>query len=358
MTAGATPAPPVFGRVIGQPHAVDLLAASAASPLHAYLFLGPPGSGKRRAATAFAAALLCPEGGCGDCPSCRDVLAGRHPDVTFVERQGAAISVDQAREVARIAQRAPAVSRLQLVVLVDFHLVEEAAPALLKTIEEPPASTVFVVLADALPPELVTIASRCVPVHFAALDEGSIEALLLEGGVEAGVATAAAAAAHGRFDRASLIAADPQFAARQARWRAVPEALDGTGATVARTVAELLSGAEQLLAVVRERQEAELAVLAEEATRRGDRTIAGRQQIEQRHRREQRRLRTDELRAGLATLAAAYRARLDAPNLPPRRAAGLVRACERIDEAAKWVERNPSEPLLLQALLLDLDKSG
>lgn len=348
----------VFDRVVGQPAAVHLLSSSLASPVHAYLFLGPPGSGKRDAALAFAAGLVCPTGGCGDCPACRDALGGRHPDVIVVERRGASILVDDARTVAGLAQRSPSVASRQVIVLVDFHLVEEAAPALLKTIEEPPDSTVFVILADALPPSLATIASRCVPVHFSSLDEASISSALVDRGVDPAVAAAAAAASQGRLDRAELLADDPDFATRQARWRAIPERLDGTGATVFSLVAELLAGAEAILSVLRERQAAELERAAEQAERQGDRTIPGRQAIEARHRREQRRVRSDELRAGFASLADAYRSRLVAPDLPPYRRAALVSACQRIDEAAKWLDRNPNESLLLEALLLDLDKDG
>jgi DNA polymerase-3 subunit delta' len=350
--------PPVLARLIGQPRAAQLLANTLQNPVHAYLFLGPAGSGKRNAARAFAAGLVCPRGGCGDCPACRDVLAGRHPDVTVVERQGASIRVEEARLVATLAQRTPSAGARQVIVLVDFHLVEEAAPALLKTIEEPPESTVFIVLADALPPPLVTIASRCLPVQFSALDEASISSVLMEEGIEATLAAAAAAAAHGRLDRAMLLAGDPGFAERQARWRAVPEALDGSGATVAVLAAELLAGSEEILGVLRARQAEELERAAALAERQGDRSIPGRQAIDARHRREQRRARTDELRAGLATLADAYRSRVIAPSLPARRVAGLLQACERIDEAAKWLDRNPNESMLLQALLLDLDKDG
>jgi DNA polymerase-3 subunit delta' len=353
-----TAVPPVFERVLGQPHAVELLAGSLAAPVHAYLFVGPAGAGKRKAALAFTAALLCPNGGCGDCPACRDVLAGRHPDVTVVERSGASILIGDAHRVSTLAQRSPSVGPRQVVVLVDFHLVDEAAPALLKTIEEPPPSTVFIVLADSIPPPLVTIASRCLPVRFSALDESSVAAMLIDDGVEPAVAAAAAAAARGRVDRAALLASDPGFAERQLRWRQVPERLDGTGATVAQVVVELLAGGEEIVAVLRRRQEDELARALEQAERIGDRSIPGRTQIDARHRREQRRARTDELRAGLASLADSYRSRLTATNLPTRRIAGLLRACDRIDEAAKWIERNPNETLLLQSLLLDLDREG
>src|SRR4051812_26976492 len=105
-TAAPTPGR-VFDRLVGQERAVAQLRAAARSPVHAYLLVGPPGGGKRPAARAFAAALLCPHGGCGECDICRRVLADVHPDVAVVEREGAYISVAQAREIQRLALRTP-----------------------------------------------------------------------------------------------------------------------------------------------------------------------------------------------------------------------------------------------------------
>ncbi len=347
----------VLDGIVGQDPARRQLAAALADPVHAYLFLGPPGAGQREAAVRFAAALLCPNGGCGTCASCTETLAGRHPDCTLVERRGAAIPVDDAREVRQLAQRTPRSARRQVVVLADFHLVDEAAPALLKTIEEPPPSTVFLVLADALGPGLVTIASRCVRVPFHAYADDDLTALLVADGVDLTLAGEAAAAAGGRLDRARLLARDPGFAARLARWQTLPDRLDGTGATVAVLAGELAEACDEPVAVVKAAQADELAALEELARRSGERAVPGRQAVDDRHRREQRRVRTDELRAGLAALAAAYRARLAAP-VPPAELARLLACCEAIDEAGAALVRNPNESLLLQSLLLRLDPAG
>ena len=174
----------VLDRVKGQPGALRLLRGSLDTPLHAYLFVGPPGTGRRDAAIAFAAALLCPSGGCGQSASCQEALAGRHPDLEVIERAGASILVDQAREVARMALRTPRAGRYQVLVLVDFDLVEKAAPALLKTIEEPPDTTVIILIAETVPRSFVTIASRCVQVQFKPLTDETIVEILLTEGVE------------------------------------------------------------------------------------------------------------------------------------------------------------------------------
>ncbi|MBV8303625.1 MAG: ATP-binding protein [Acidimicrobiia bacterium] len=336
--------------LVGQEQAVRRLSAAAATPVHAYLFAGPPGSGKRHAARAFAAALLCPNGGDGTCDVCRRVLGGAHPDVVVVERSGPYITVEQAREIVRLAMRSPNEGRRKVLVLTDFHLVKEAAPTLLKVMEEPPDSTVFVVLADQLPVELETIASRCVRIDFRAICRDELVATLVGDGVERAAAEEAADAADGRLDRARLLASDPDLAARRQAWGRVPGRLDGTGAAVAVVAAELA----QLIATagvdpLHARHRAELEALEERATRYGDRV--NRRQVDEQHRRELRRLRIDELRFGLATLQQAYRDALVDGSGPTGQ---CLDAVDAIVEAAEALERNPNETLLIQSLLLKL----
>ncbi|HEX3621013.1 MAG TPA: ATP-binding protein [Acidimicrobiales bacterium] len=341
----------VFDDVVGQESAVAHLRAAVVAPVHAYLLVGPPGSGKRTSATAFAAALLCPNGGCGTCDVCRRALAGVHPDVVVVERSGPSITVEQAREVRRLALRSPNEGSRKVLILTDFHLVREAASVLLKVLEEPPASTVFVILAEQMPPELVTIASRCVRVDFGPLSSEQIAAALLAEGVPADVASSVAGVAGGRLDRARLLANDPGVADRRDAWRSVPARLDGTGATVAVVVsdlAELLGAAG--VAALEARQAAERAELEERVERTGERG-AGRKVLADRHKRELRRLRHDELRFGLAGLAAVYGEALASGAADAR---ACIEAVAAIQAAAEAMVRNPTEALLLQDLLLGL----
>lgn len=370
----------LYDGVVGQERAVALLRASAARPVHAYLLVGPAGTGKKAAAAAFAASLLCPSSGAHDgglCDSCRRALAGVHPDVVQVEREGAFIGLDAAQQVSRLAQMSPVEAARKVMVLHELHLVRDAVPALLKTIEEPPASTFFVILADHVPAELVTIASRCVTVEFDALTEEQVAGVLMADGVDPGRAQALAAAAGGRLDRARLLVADEGFEARRRAWRELPARLDGTGATAAALAEGLLSAIEASAEPLRARHAAELEALAERGRAsgggrgRGARGSAAEvKQAEERHRREARRQRTDELRAGLATLAAAYRERLAAGL--GRRAGGeasgasmngaaskaALEAVGLIDAAAQSLELNPNETLLLQALLARLGRLG
>ncbi len=343
--------PDVFDRVVGQERAVVHLRAAARAPVHAYLLVGPPGTGRRTAALALAAALLCPRGGCGACDVCDRVTAGVHPDVAVVEREGAFLGIDQAREIRRLAMRTPNEAHRKVLVIPDFHLAQDAVPALLKVVEEPPPSTVFVILADHVSPELVTIASRCVRIDFGPLPAGLVVETLVAAGVDRAVAAAVAEASGGRLDRARLLASDPGFAARRATWQSVPSRLDGTGATVAVLAAELveLLGS-AAVAPLTARHAAEVAELEERVKRSGERG-SGRKLLTDRHRREVRRLRTDELRYGLATLSALYR---DA--LVQRRVDGTagLAALDAIQQAAENLIHNPGETLLLQALLLRL----
>lgn len=351
----------------GQPAAARALRAALAKPVHAYLLVGPPGTGKLGAAKAFAAMLLCPAGGApgggGDgCSNCRRVAEGVHPDVVVFEREGASLTIEQAREVGRLAARSPFEAARSVVVLPDLHLAREAAPALLKTFEEPSGQVVFIALAEFVPPELVTIASRCVRVDFSPFGEARLAAVLVAEGTSADRAAVAARLAGGRLDRARLLAGDPGADERWRAWAAVPARLDGSGATVALLADELVELLKRSVEPLVARQEAELAALAQSnqaalgnvparlaqgATRQGAR------ELEERHKREQRRQRTDELRAGLAAVAGAYREEVVSGALSPEKAAGAVAL---VDKLSADLAYNPGELLALQALLVGLDR--
>jgi DNA polymerase III subunit delta' len=337
--------------------------AAARRPVHAYLLHGPAGSGKRAGARGLAAALLCPNGGCGRCNTCRRTLAGTHPDLVMVERSGASLDVDEARSIVARAQRRPLEASRQVLMVTDVHLADRAAPALLKTVEEPPPATVFVLLADDLPPSLATIASRCVKIPFGPVAHADIVAWLVHRGVDPEHADTVARASGGRLDRARLLVADPGFVARQQEWKSVPARLDGTGAAAAAVASALLVAADEALTPLREQHADELAALAEQAESSGAKGIPGRKQVEDAHKREERRWRTDDLRFGLATLAASYRDRLVAAagaeggatnhgvTAEARRA---VHHVDAIRTASQALGRNANEALLIDALMVEL----
>jgi DNA polymerase-3 subunit delta' len=341
----------VWDDVVGQPTAIVQLTAAAAAPVHAYLLLGPSGSTKHQAARAFAALLVA---GVDDpeVRAARLALAAEHPDVHEVERTGPAISADQAREIVQLTSRAPVEGDRKVIVLHDYHLLTaEAAARLLKSIEEPPPSTVFLVLADFVPPELVTIASRCVRIDFRAITDDVMAARLAAEGVAPDVIDATVAAAGGDLSRARILAADPALVARRDAFAGLPTRIDGTGRSVVTAVDELLALIDDAAAPLVARHATEVAELDARAERFGERG-SGRRTLEERHRRELRRHRTDELRSGLGVLAGAYRDLLVAGTA--HRPDALVGAVARIHDALESFEHNPNEPLLLQSLLWSL----
>jgi DNA polymerase-3 subunit delta' len=340
-----------WGDIVGQARAVARLRALAERPVHAYLLVGAAGSGKRDLARAFAAEVLARSASADDAERVvRLALAERHADLAVVERSGAAVRVEEAEELIRLAMRTPTESDRKVILGLGFESTEpEAAAKLLKIVEEPPASTVFVLLSEDVPPELVTIASRCVRIDLDPLPPGLIIERLIADGIEPAAAAEAAAAAGGDLGRARLLATDPRLALRRAAWQAVPDRLDETGATAYRLVAELRAMIDDAQAPLEAKHDAELVELEERVARFGERG-SGRAELDRRQKREIRRHRTNELRFGLATLGGRYRDAAAGSDRP----GPYLEAVAAIHEAAENLIRNPFESLLLEALFLRL----
>ena len=151
---------------------------------HAWLFTGPPGSGRSVAARAFAAALLCPSGGCGECAACRQVQAGTHADLLLVRPEGLSYGVKQTRELVLRAAGAPTGGRWQVVVFEDAdRCTEQAANALLKAIEEPAPRTVWLLCAPSSEDLVPTIRSRCRVVSLVVPASAAVAEVLVRGTV-------------------------------------------------------------------------------------------------------------------------------------------------------------------------------
>lgn len=346
----------IFRHLRGQPKAVEELRAAARSPLHAYLLVGPPGVGLRQAGLVLAGALLCPDGGCGDCAHCRMALAGTHRDLSIFERRGASVTVGQLQEAVQRSMRSPSTAARHVLILSELHLIGTAAPVVLKAVEEPPETTVFIVLAESVPPELETIASRCARIDLRPLDTATVRSVLLSEGVDPQLADAAASASSGRLDRARLLGRDEGFVARNSLWREAARGGERSGAELAALSSSLLASLDEPVAGLVAAQRDEMASLQAEAQRRSE-PLRGRAEIEARHRREQRRARTDELRAGLQTLAATYRARLDPAEIDSSDVRVVAEAVAAIDVVSNELVRNPNEALLLQGLLVRLERA-
>jgi len=250
----------VWTDVVGQPGVVDELAAAVADPesmTHAWLFTGPPGSGRSVAARAFAAALQCESGGCGRCQACHTTLAGTHADVTVVVPEGLSFGVDDTRELVRTGSRTAAGGRWQVVIIEDAdRLTERAANALLKAIEEPPSRGVFLLCAPSLHPDDVpiTIRSRCRTVTLTTPAPSAItDVLVRRDGIDPAMAAWAATAAQGHVGRARHLARDENTRLTRKAVLDIPASLT--------SLAACLAAADELILSAEEEAKARSAVL-------------------------------------------------------------------------------------------------
>lgn len=203
----------VWDDVIGQESAVATLDRAVTEPgsmTHAWLLTGPPGSGRSVAAKAFAAALQCPEGGCGTCRECRTALEGTHADVDVIATEGLTLTVKLARELVLLAARRPSLGRWRVIVIEDAdRLHERAADALLKALEEPVARTVWILCAPSLEDVIITIRSRSRHVRLRTPPVEAVAALLVRrDGIDPAMATFAARAAQCHVGLARRLARD------------------------------------------------------------------------------------------------------------------------------------------------------
>jgi DNA polymerase-3 subunit delta' len=214
MTTTATAPASVWETLVGQQRAIEALrhAASGHGMSHAFVFTGPPGSGRSNAAVAFAAALQCEEQppGCAVCHSCHTVLAGTHADVTVVRTDRLSIGVDEVRDLVRRSALAPVGRRWQVMIVEDAdRLTDQAATALLKAIEEPSDRTVWMLCAPTVEDLLPTIRSRCRLVTLATPSVDDVAAFLTRtDGVDAALASYCARASQGHIGRARALARD------------------------------------------------------------------------------------------------------------------------------------------------------
>ncbi|SVB98159.1 uncharacterized protein METZ01_LOCUS251013, partial [marine metagenome] len=253
------------------------------------------------------------------------------------------------RKIIIESSRSPIESKKKILIVNRFDTAEpEAVASLLKTIEEPSLSTIFILLAESVPDSHVTISSRCVRVDVPAMTAERLADLLKSEGVETEDAIRLAEASAGNLGRARLLQEDASFIIRQEAWRTLPDRLDGSGAAVSIAVEELQKMIDDAQSPLTDRHNQELEHLGQQEEVFGTRG-SGRQEVIERHKREIRRLRDDELRFGLATLSRQYRDL----GIASDNSEGLD-AVEIITGATLELIRNPNERLLLQALFLNL----
>ncbi|WP_157635771.1 DNA polymerase III subunit delta', partial [Nostocoides japonicum] len=203
----------IWDDVVGQEPAVETLRRAVADPsvmTHAWLFTGPPGSGRSIAARAFAAALQCPDGGCGVCRECRTAYEGTHADVDLVSTEGLSIGVDLARRLVELSSRRPSVGRWRVVVIEDAdRLTEQSGNALLKAIEEPGSRTIWMLCAPSVEDVLITLRSRSRHVRLRTpRPEAVADLLARRDGIDPQMALYAARAAQSHIGLAKRLATD------------------------------------------------------------------------------------------------------------------------------------------------------
>ena len=212
----------VFGDLVGQEHIVDVLQSAVAATrsgdetlgitdqamTHAWLFTGPPGSGRSSAAVAFAQALICPSNGCATCNACRSVITNAHPDVEVIRTEGLSIKIDEVRELLARVAWAPSMGGWRVVVMEDAdRLTESAANALLKAIEEPGSRTVWLLCAPTLHDVLPTIRSRCRHLQLVTPSTQAVaQVLQRRDGISPQMADFAARVSQGHIGRARYLA--------------------------------------------------------------------------------------------------------------------------------------------------------
>lgn len=296
--------------------AVEASRGTAGGMTHAWLFTGPPGSGRSMAARAFAAGLQCREtpGGCGHCAACHQVLLGTHADVELIRPQGLSYSVKETRELVLRGASAPTGGRWQIVLFEDADRVTEAAAnALLKAIEEPPPRTVWLLCAPSPDDLLVTIRSRCRLVTLRTPPAVAVaEVLVRRDGLDPAAAAEAARAAQGHIGRARRLATDEEARKRRRDVLALPSRVSGVGQAVDAAAALVKAAEEEAKATAEELNEAETAALrqalGESAKGRMPRGTAGAlKELEDRQKSRMTRVKRDSLDRALLDLASYYR---------------------------------------------------
>ena len=261
----------VWRDVVGQEVAVATLQNAVRDPAamtHAWLLTGPPGSGRSVAARAFAAALLCPSGGCGECRECRTALDGTHADVEVVATEGLSIKVAHARELVELAAMRPSVGPWRIIIVEDADRLtaytEAPANALLKALEEPTPRTVWILCAPSLEDVIITIRSRSRHVR---LRTPSVEAvadlLTRRDGVDHAMALYAARAAQSHVGLARRLARDEHARIRRHDVITMATRISTVGDAVGAASDLMTIAAEESAASSSERDAAERARLLE-----------------------------------------------------------------------------------------------
>ena len=310
----------VFDNLVGQEHVVEIIKSAVASTdtqsmTHAWVFTGPPGSGRSSAAVAFAQALVCSDNGCGTCNACRSAASGAHPDVEIVRTEGLSIKIDEVRELLARVAWAPSMGGWRVVVMEDAdRLTESAANALLKAIEEPGNRTVWLLCAPTLHDVLPTIRSRCRHLQLVTPSTSAVAHVLQNrDGISPQMADFAARVSQGHIGRARYLANNESVRNTRTTIMKLPLTLNGISSAfvAAQTLVDLAT--DQANESAEERNQTEIDDLAlaygKGATGRGMATGGSKaiKELEKEQKTRNTRMVRDGLDAALLDIATFYR---------------------------------------------------
>jgi len=314
----------VYENLVGQEHITTILRGAVAASrtgvesqemTHAWLFTGPPGSGRSSAAVAFAQALICPNQGCGACNECQSAKNGSHPDVEIIRTEGLSIKVEEVRELLTRVAWAPSMGGWRVVVMEDAdRLTEPAANAMLKAIEEPGTRTVWLLCAPTLHDVLPTIRSRCRHIQLHTPSDAAVAQVLINrDGISPAMAQFAARVSQGHIGRAKYLALNESVRSTRTSIMNLPLQLNSLAAAfrAAQTLVDLATNQANESAGARD--EREIAALQEAygkgATGRGMATGAAKavKELEKEQKSRATRMVRDSIDGALLDIATFYR---------------------------------------------------
>ena len=381
----------VFDNLIDQEVVIntlkDAIAASKDSSnnsqnmTHSWLFTGPPGSGRSNAAIAFAAGLLCEQGGCSTCVNCITTIDGSHADIELIRTEGLSIKVDEVRELITRTSWSPSVGNYRVVVIEDAdRLTESAANALLKVIEEPGARTVWLLCAPTLTDVIPTIRSRCRYLTLRTPSINAVTQLLIDrDGIDPKMAEFAANANQGHVGRAKYLATNEEARKTREKILNIPFTVKDLASAFEAANALVELAKSQALAESEVRDEGELAKLKESYGMTGSKLATGGSKAVKELEKEQKtrgtRLVRDNLDRTLLDLATLYKdillcqsnssnqiTNLDLQNRIKQKAQettpeSITKSISSILEARSSLKLNSASTLTTEALLLLLKVS-